>query len=165
ALYQKYLLTHPGYFFLKPFTRYNIANKSLPDVFTPNLNWQIPDKQKGLNLFFSDRILWLLIVFPAILLLQYVRKRPLLVNGHLVALGAFLMVSGFLLGLINWHGDLVELNRHITPSMLQVRLGLLLLVFGMLDFYPKHNTAKDETGQMDAEQANSANVNTQSGAS
>jgi len=132
-LYQKYIATHPAYFFLKPFHKFNEANESLIDVFVPNLGWQTPKNQKGLSLFFTYEVLLLLLFFPVMVVFQYLRKQPLLPNPHLVGLGVFLMVSGFLIALINWHADLVELNRHITPAMLQIRLGLLLLVLGMLD--------------------------------
>jgi hypothetical protein len=132
-LYQKYLITHPGYFFLKPFVRYNEANESLPDVFVPTLAWQTPTDHKGWNLFFTNEVLYLLILFPAIVGFRYVRKQELIVNTHLVSLGLFLMASGFLIALINWHADLVELNRHVLPSMLQIRLGILILLFGVFD--------------------------------
>jgi hypothetical protein len=134
-LYQKYLVTHPDYFFLKPFHRYNEANESLQDVFVPDLDWQTPANQKGLNLFFTNGVLWLLVLFPAILILRFLRKKPLSRDIHLPGLGMFFMVSGFLMALINWHGDLVELNRHVTPSMLQIRLGILFLILGMLDLF------------------------------
>jgi hypothetical protein len=134
GLYQKFLVTHPGYFFLKPFRRHNEANESLPDVFVPNLAWQTPEGQAGLQLFFSREFLWLLLLIPVALLVQRRGSKSLVANSEMSALGGFLAVSGFLLALVNWHGDLVELNRHVTPSMLQIRLGLLLLLLGLCDF-------------------------------
>jgi len=86
-----------------------------------------------LNLFFTNEVLYLLILFPAILGFRYVRKQELIVNTHLVSLGLFLMASGFMIALINWHADLVELNRHVLPSMLQIRLGILILLLGVFD--------------------------------
>ena len=131
-LYQKYLITHPWYFFTKPLQRHNHDNESLLNVFTPNLDWQTPKKHGGLALFFNDAIILLLIPAGALVLLRRRRDLPPSQDQWLMSLGIFLTVSGVLLAYINWHADLVEVNRHVAPFMLQVRVGLLLMVLGVL---------------------------------
>ncbi len=131
SVYQRFLLTHPGYFFFKPFQKTNDRNKPVYEILTPDLKYYEISEQSVWNLFFSDLFLWLGSGLVVVLVLSP-RRRTAWSDPELLPPVLILAGSAGMMILV-WHGDLVDIDRHAMVFALGLRVGLLALIFRLLD--------------------------------
>ena len=130
--YQKYLLTHPAYFFFKPFQYNNDFNKPVYSYFTPDLHFHeqvVPNKVK---IMFTDIFLWIISSTILFLLILVFIKKINIPIGNLMLPVLLLLISSISY-LIIWHADLGELDRHLVQCALTIRIGLLMILIILFD--------------------------------
>lgn len=130
--YQKFLITHPSYFFFRPFQYKNQYNKPVYHFFTPDIHHYekvVPDK---LQLIFTDYFLWLITIILVVLALIILKKK-FSIGLDNIYLPLFILSSTLILYLIIWHADIGELDRHLIQCALMLRISLIMLLISLLD--------------------------------
>jgi hypothetical protein len=130
--YQKYLLTHPGYFFLRPFQYTNDFNKPVYAFLTPDLHFHEQVVPNKIQIIFTDIFLW--IIFSALLFLIFfiiINNKEL--NIDELILPIFFLLSGTIWYLIIWHADIGELDRHLIQCAIIIRIALLMMMIVFID--------------------------------
>ncbi len=130
--YQKYLITHPAYFFMRPFQYTNPFNKAVYLYLTPDLHFHEQVVTNKLQIIFTDLFLWVTSAFIFFMML-YIIKRKIPVNINNIMLPILLLFSGAILFLIIWHADLGELDRHLIQCAIMVRIGLIMSLMHLIN--------------------------------
>ena len=130
--YQKYLVTHPEYFFIRPFQYTNPLNKPVYSYFTPDLHYHEQVVSNKISIIFTDGFLWTITITILLLYILFLVKR-IHINKHSLILPLFILFSGFILYMIIWHADLGELDRHLIQCALMFRIGVIMMLIVFLD--------------------------------
>lgn len=133
--YQKYLITHPVYFFVRPFQDKNEYNKPIYSFFTPDLHFHEQVIKNKVELIFTDYFLWIISI-TSIFLVCIVRGK---LDYKNLIIPVFILLCGCVLSLIIWHGDIGELDRHSIHSAIVFRIGLITLFLTLLNTLLKRN--------------------------
>lgn len=129
--YQEYLITHPDYFFLRPFQYKNESNKPVYSYLTPDLHFHEQVAPNKLQVIFTDTFLWLaLCTIFLLLMISFIKKRLSIFN---LITPIFLLFISSCTYLIIWHADLGELDRHLIQNALLIRIFFLMMMIVLLD--------------------------------
>ena len=134
--YQTYLITHPGYFFFRPFQYTNEFNKPVYNYLTPDLHFHEQVAPTKLKIIFTDTFLWISFSVLSLLLLSiFIKNKTIDIDNTLLPI--FLLISGTALYLIIWHADLGELDRHLIQCAIMLRIAILMLLMIFASFLVK----------------------------
>lgn len=138
GVYKQYLITHPGYLFVRPFTtpvsKYNLPVYRYYDSY---LALYGQSQAIGTTVFFG-RHSFVVFLLVGIATLLVARKRLKRVNSLETIFFAYIFVSGILLSLVVWHGDVIENSRHMMQVTIQLRLAIVLIVLYCINtFYSR----------------------------
>jgi hypothetical protein len=136
--YQKYLLTHPNYFFFRPFQKVNDYNTTVYNYLTPDLHFHEQVAPTKLQIIFTDTFLW--IAFAALFLLSlliFMKNKTIDIDNTLLPL--FLLISGTALYLIIWHADEGELDRHLIQCAIMLRVAILMMFMSLVSSLVKND--------------------------
>ncbi len=123
--YQKYLITHPSYFFIRPFQYTNQYNKAVYFYLTPDLHFHEQVVTKKIQIIFTDLFLWV-ITSIVLLMIIYITSLKIPIEKNKIMLPIFILFAGAILYLIIWHADLGELDRHLIQCAVMIRVGLIM---------------------------------------
>lgn len=138
--YQKYLISHPGYFFLRPFQYKNNINKPVYNYLTPKLRYYDRVTPHKLQIIFTDTFLYFIFVALSVLYF-FIPKENIKCRIDDIILSVFVLLSGIILYLIIWHADHGELDRHLLQCAIIIRIGLIMLLPIFIDALVRVNTS------------------------
>ena len=141
--YMKYLITHPKYAFSSAF---DYKDPLLYLDGTPNAWFHEmvqPIDARILSVFFlnDDRDLKMFLVLflssLILVLIIYVGRHGKDVEGHImtILLVCYIILITIPLGILIFHGDLMDLARHSFTNIIQLNLGFVLLCLFMADLW------------------------------
>ena len=134
--YQRYLITHPNYFFFRPFQKVNNYNKPVYNYLTPDLHFHEQVAPTKLQIIFTDTFLWIAFPVLSLLLLSiFIKNKSIDIDNTLLPL--FLLISGTALYIIIWHADEGELDRHLIQSAIMYRIAILMMLMSLVDSFVK----------------------------
>lgn len=133
--YKKYLVSHPAYLFVRPFTtpvsKYNLPVYTYYDSY---LALYGQPNALGTTIFFGKYSFAVFFVCGIVALGSAGRKLQPRRNFEPVFF-AYLFLTGILLSILVWHGDLIENSRHMSQVTVQLRLAAALITlycFGLI---------------------------------
>lgn len=141
STYAKYLITHPGYVFLDAF----YSRMPLLFLMAEQDAWfqrtVKPVPSKLFSIFFVNnekQLRFFLFIFLAVMILacvEYVCKKKGQPGGYLknIHLILYMIVITLPYGLLCYHGDPMEVDRHALSNIIRLNVGSVLLYIFMID--------------------------------
>ena len=131
SVYQQFLATHPIYFLTRPFATTNDLNKPVYEVLTPSLAPYEISEKSSLNMAFTNTFLWA--ALAGIVLLYVPLRKSVSLKSDRLAVILTLIAGSCATLIVVWHGDLVDIDRHAVQFALGLRVGMILLLFWLLE--------------------------------